>query len=50
MITSDVVGLIDGDADGIIDGLYVNGQRTGRAFLANGDVLSIGRTQMRFEC
>jgi hypothetical protein len=35
---------------GSTNGLYVNGQRTDRAFLANGDVLSIGRTQMRFEC
>ena len=32
------------------NGLYVNGERTDRAVLANGDVLSIGRTQMRFEC
>ena len=35
---------------GSTNGLFVNGQRTDRAYLANGDVLSIGRTQMRFEC
>lgn len=35
---------------GSTNGLYVNGERTDRAVLANGDVLAIGRTQMRFEC
>jgi len=35
---------------GSTNGLYVNGERTDRAVLADGDVLSIGRTQMRFEC
>ena len=31
------------------NGLYVNGERTDRTVLTDGDVLSIGRTQMRFE-
>ena len=35
---------------GSTNGLYVNGQRIDRVVLADGDVLSIGRTQMRFEC
>ena len=32
------------------NGFYVNGKRISRAVLTNGDTLSIGRTQMRFEC
>ncbi len=35
---------------GSTNGLYVNGERIDRIVLSNGDVLSIGRTQMRFEC
>ncbi|MGI9657802.1 MAG: FhaA domain-containing protein, partial [Gaiellaceae bacterium] len=35
---------------GSTNGLYVNGDRIDRVALAHGDVLSIGRTQMRFEC
>ncbi len=35
---------------GSTNGVHVNGELTAEATLANGDVVSIGRTQLRFEC